>query len=246
MAVSYKFNGANLDALNARFLECVAQKDVAQAQSFIERGANINVRLNDEDTALLRAIRGDDMPMVTMLLAKKASLDAQGGDGATALILAVKKQNLGLAQSLIDGNADISLEDSDGKKAFDHALRTANPKIVELFEKPMMKILQRIPSSELAQALRASNRDLDGIEPMSGDTMLTFAAGRVDQESVALAFIEAGADLNKKNRAGKTPMQVAQEAGNSAMQKLLEEAQRTPHMGQKKRPAMKPLFPAST
>ena len=228
-------------------MESVAAHDVALAQSYIERGANINVRFDDEDTGLLRAIRTDDAPMITMLLAKKASLDAQGGDGATALILAVKKLNLGLAQALIEGNANISLEDSDGKKAFDHALRTARPEMVELFEKPMMMILQRIPSSELAEKLRASHRDLDSIEPMTGDTMLTFAASRPDQESVAMAFIEAGADLNKRNRAGKTPLQVATETGNSSMQKLLEEAQRTPPpVNVEKRGPLKPLFRTNT
>lgn len=247
MAVSYKFNGVNLDALNARLMESVTQRLPDQAQAYIERGANINVRFDDQDTPLLRAIRGDDMPTVNMLLAKKPSLDAQGPDGATALILAVKKGNLELARALIDANADISLEDRDGKKAFDHALRTARPEMVQLFEKPMMAILQRIPSSELAEKLRASHRDLDSIEPVTGDTMLTFAASRPDQESVAMAFLEAGADPYKKNRAGKTPMDVAQETGNSGMQKLLEAAQKnTPGMIPEKRGAVKPLFPSAT
>lgn len=245
MAINYKFNGANLDALNERFLEAVAQKNVELARSSVERGANINVRLDNEDTALLHAARNGDTAMALMLIEKKASLDAQDAEGATALILSIKARNLPLSRALLDANADISIEDRDGMIAFDHALQSKDREFVQLFEKPMMRILERIPCSELAQKLRDSHKDLDSIEPVTGDTMLTFAASRLDQQCVAQAFIEAGADVNKKNRAGQTPMDVAKAAGNSAMLKLLEEAQKKPPAMTEQRGQMKPLFPST-
>jgi ankyrin repeat protein len=101
VAVSYKFNGANQDALNERFLECVAQKNVERAQHYLESGANIDVRDMNEDTALLHAVRKGDAPMALMLIKKRASLDLQDNEGATALILAAK---LGIkAREQMDG-----------------------------------------------------------------------------------------------------------------------------------------------
>lgn len=246
MVVSHKFNGVNLDALNERFLEAVAQKNVEQARIYVDRGANINVRFANEDTALLHAARTGDSSMALMLIEKKASLDAQDAEGATALIVSIKAKNLPLSRALLDANADISIEDRDGMIAFDHALQRRDREFVELFEKPMMRILDRIPCSELAQKLRDSRKDLDSIEPVTGDTMLTFAASRLDQQCVAQAFIEAGADPNKKNRAGKTPLEVAKETGNSAMQRLLEEAQKKPPLAAEQRAPLKPFFPSTS
>lgn len=243
MAINYKFNGANLDALNARFLECVAKHDVDRALHFLESGANINVRDANDDTALLHAVRSDDTRMALMLIAQKASLDAQDRDGATALIIASKKGDIQLVQALVDANADINLDDSIGKKALDYAMRSANPQLVELFEKPLKQILNRIPSSDFAQALRASQHNLDDIDPATGNTILTWAASQRGQESVAQAFIEAGANLQLKNRDGKTAMDIARENNNTPMLRLLEEAQKhKPAVVIENRGPLKPLF----
>ena len=224
MAIGYKFNGANLDALNAKFLECVSKHDADRAAHFLDGGANINVRDENDDTALLYSVRGGDNKIALLLIEKKASLDAQDKDGATALILASKKGDIPLVKALLDAGADIGLEDRTGKKALDYAMRSADPLLVELFEKPLKQALNRIPSSDLAQALRTAHRNLDDIDPATGNTVLTWAASQKGQESLALAFIEAGASLNVPNRAGKTPAQVARETNNSPMLKLLEEA----------------------
>jgi ankyrin repeat protein len=243
LAVSHSFYRAKQDPLNDKFLEAVTQNNVEAARGYIDRGANINARFDNEDTGLLHAVRKGHDEMALMLIEKKASLDAQGGaDGATALILAVKAKNKKVAGALIDANADISLEDRDGVKAFKHAMRTADPEMVQLFEKPMMTILRSIPSSEVAERLRNSNKNLDEIEPLTGETALTFAASQTNQEGMAQAFIEAGADLRATNRAGKTPMQVAEETGNSSMQKLLAEAQQSRPQTPEKRGPLKPLY----
>jgi ankyrin repeat protein len=226
VSVKHKFNTANQDSLNEQFLEAVRQDNVERALQYLANGANINARFPNGDTALLQAARHGQTQVALMLVAKKASLDAQGNDGATALILAAKRGDIPLSRAFIDAGVDITIEDRDGRKALDHAMRTALPELVELFEKPLKKILDRIPSSDLAQALRNSNVNLDHMDPATGNTMLTWAAGQKDQESLAMAFIEAGANLQKTNSAGKTPLDVARESGNAGMQKILETAQR--------------------
>ncbi|TAL37286.1 MAG: hypothetical protein EPN97_05515 [Alphaproteobacteria bacterium] len=243
MAIGYQFNGKNLDSLNAKFLECVAKHDADRAMHFLNGGANINERDANDDTALLYAVRGGDIKMALMLISKHASLDAQDKDGATALIIASKKGDIQLVKALIEANADINIEDSHGKKALDYAMRSADPQLVELFEKPLKQILNRIPSSDLAQALRASHQNLDDIDPASGNTILTWAASQRGQESLALAFIEAGANLQVRNRDGKTAIDIARETNNSPMLKLLEEAQKhKPGLVIENRGPLKPLF----
>jgi uncharacterized protein len=243
VAIGYQFNGKNLDSLNAKFLECVAQHDVDRAMHFLNGGANINERDVNDDTALLRAVRNDDTQMAFMLIGKKASLDAQDKDGATALIIASKKADIPLVKALLDAGAEIGIDDRTGKKALDYAMASADPQLVELFEKPLKQALNRIPSSDFAQALRTSNRNLDDIDPETGNTILTWAASQRGQESLALAFIEAGASLNVPNRAGKTPVQIAQETHNSPMLKLLEEAQKhKPPVVVENRGPLQPMF----
>lgn len=244
MAIGYQFNGKNLDSLNAKFLESVAKHDTDRALHFLSGGANINERDANEDTALLFAVRGGDTKMALMLISQHASLDAQDNkDGATALIIASKNADIPLVKALLDAGAEIGIDDRTGKKALDYAMRSADPLLVELFEKPLKQALNRIPSSDLAQALRISHRNLDDIDPSTGNTILTWAASQKGQESLALAFIEAGASLNVPNRDGKTPLQVARETSNTPMLKLLEEAQKhKPGMVVENRGPMKPLF----
>jgi ankyrin repeat protein len=247
VAINYKFNGTILDALNAKFLDCVAKHDVERAKYYlVESGANINARDAHDDTALLRAVRDADTKMALMLIEKKASLDAQDNDGATALIIASKRADIPLVKALLDAGAEIGIEDSTGKKALDYAMRSADPALVELFEKPLKLALNRIPSSDFAQALRTSQCNLDDINPATGNTVLTWAASQKGQESLALAFIEAGASLNTPNRDGKTPVQVARETNNSPMLKLLEEAQKhKPGLIIENRGPLKPIYTTS-
>lgn len=227
VSVSYKFNGANLGSLNTQFLDSVAQGQVERAESYLKRHANINARNPDEDTALLHAVRTNDVPMALMLIDNKASLEAKDADGVTALIVAIRNNNVELCRALIDAGANVFVEDRDRVKAFDYAMRTRNAEIVNLFAKPMKEILERIPSAQITERIRASQR-VDDIDPASGHTMLTWAAAEKGQEGLAAAFIGAGANLKATNAAGKTAMDVARETGNSRMQRLLEEAQGKP------------------
>lgn len=246
VSVKHKFNTANQDSLNEQFLDAVRQDNVDRALQYLNNGANINARLPDGDTALVHAARGGLTQVALMLVAKKASLDAQGNDGATALIVASKRGDIALVRAFIDAGADITIEDRDGRKALDHAMRTASPELVELFEKPLKKILDRIPSSDFAQALRNSNLNLDHMDPATGNTMLTWAAGQKDQESLAAAFIEAGANVQARNREGKTALDIARETGNASMLRILEAAQKQKTPAATKSGEQKPLFSVTT
>jgi len=221
---SNAFNGANQDSLDREFLASVKSGDEKRAQSFLDRGANVNARDDKDETALLWAAKNGQEPMVKMLLARKASPDAPDADGATALIHASMKGFVTMAASIIDAGADIMLEDRHGKKALDYAIATAEPQLVELFNKPMKTIIARIPTSDLAHVLRASHVDLDRVDTATGQTMLTWAAGAKGQEHLARAFLEAGASPSATNIAGKTAVEVARETGNEPVLSMLESA----------------------
>jgi len=224
VTISNAFNSTIQDGQDFKFLEAVREGRIDRALYYLAHGANIDARDGQGNTALLWAAKNDALPMALMLIANHASLDLPDSEGATALIAACKKRNVPLARALIDADASIITEDRHGKKAFDYALRTALPELVELFEKPMKQILSGIPTPDFARALRASKMKLDDIDPRSGNTLLTWAAGQPGQEHLAQAFIEAGANPLATNREGKTPLEVAKAANNTPMLKLLEEA----------------------
>ncbi|MEZ0260170.1 MAG: ankyrin repeat domain-containing protein [Alphaproteobacteria bacterium] len=224
MQTTNAFNGANQDSLDREFLASVKAGDEKRAQSFLDRGANVNARDEKDETALLWSAKNGQEAMVNMLLARKASPDAPDADGATALIHASMKGFVTMAASIIDAGADIMLEDRHGKKALDYAIATAEPQLVELFNKPMKTIIARIPTSDLAHVLRASKVDLDRVDTSTGQTMLTWAAGAKGQEHLARAFLEAGASPSATNGAGKTAVEVARETGNEPVLSMLEGA----------------------
>ncbi len=222
MLTSNAFNGANQDSLDREFLAAVKAGDEKRAQSYLDRGANVNARDAADETALLWSAKNGQENMVVMLLSRKASTDAPDADGATALIHASMKGFVSIASAVIDAGADIMLEDRHGKKALDYAIATAEPQLVELFNKPMKTIIARIPTSDLAHMLRASRMDLDHVHEGSGQTMLTWAAGAKGQEHLAQAFLEAGANPSATNSLGKNAVDVARETNNQPVLSMLE------------------------
>ncbi len=228
MTVSIKFNGANLDSVTDAFLDAVGKGNPAEALKFIGRGANRNARFDNKDTALIHAVRNNDIAMTLTLIDAGVSLDAQDKDGTTALMLAAQQKNIEICRVLSDSGADIFLEDRHGMTALKYAHQHKDADLADVFANPLKKSLDNIPSWEVAQRLRASHANLDEIDPRYGETVMTWAARQKGMESIADAFLKAGANPDQPNARGETPMKIAEATGNTAMQTLLKQAKETP------------------
>lgn len=216
------------DSVNARFLDAAARDDIPALHDAMADGADVNVRSDAGETAFIRAAREARMVMAEILLGSGASLDLQDRDGRTALFYATRTAHIDLVSMLIRAGADITLEDKDGEKPLDIALRHGAPELVSLFEQPLKDLLARIPSADTGSRLQYRAAPACTPDP-HGDTMLTWAA-REGQENVIRAMVQSGADVHIRNRAGKTPREVAEAAGHRLIACLLEEAEeRTAH-----------------
>ena len=209
--------------INTRFLDAAAGDDIRTLRDALADGAEVNIRAEDGETALIRAAREGRMVMAEILLGHNASLDLQDRHGRTALFYATRTAHIGLVSMLINAGADITLEDKNGEKPLDIALENGAPELVSLFEQPLKDLLARIPSADTGSRLQYRAAPACSPDP-HGDTMLTWAA-REGQENVIRAMVQSGADVRVRNRAGQTPREVADAAGHRLISCMLEDAE---------------------
>lgn len=211
------------DRLNAALLEAAATDDIPAFRRAFAEGAHINARGEINETALIRAAREGRLIMTEILLGAGASLDLQDRDGRTALSYATQGGFTEIVSMLVRSGADITLDDKNGDKPLDIALRSGNPAMVALFEQPLKDLLARIPSADSGPRLQHRRAPACPPDP-HGDTMLTWAA-REGQENVVRAMVQSGADVFVRNRAGRTPREVAEAAGHRLVACMLEDAE---------------------
>lgn len=82
-----------------------------------QKGANLNAKDRDGNTALILATIGRWTDGVATLLRLKAQVDAQNRLGETALLKAVQARDLGLARALINAGANPDIADNSGTSA---------------------------------------------------------------------------------------------------------------------------------
>ncbi|HMI18936.1 MAG TPA: ankyrin repeat domain-containing protein [Sphingomonas sp.] len=88
----------------------------------LNKGANVEIRDRDGNTALHDAALFADPTAMAYLIALNAKVNATNNRGETPLILAVQRRDLGLARQLIDAGADPKIADTvAGKSAIDYA-----------------------------------------------------------------------------------------------------------------------------
>lgn len=137
----------------------------------------------DGDTALVHAIHGENLQIVSMLLAAGANIDNRNDDGATPLIWAIQScEDDEIPLDLIRRGADVtSVVDEDGPSALEFAA-----------EYDMVHVLQAILASGVGRMGQALH-----------------AACRQGSRFSALALLEAGADPNYRSEGeggGLTPL----------------------------------------
>jgi len=223
--------GARQELLNARFLTAAAAGHVPAVKILLGDGANINIRGENNETALSHACREGRLEMAFFLMDSGASLDPQDNDGNTALTHAVIGRHLLIAQRLIELGADITIENKNAEKPLDIALKSNVPELVALFEQPLKDLLARIPSADSSRRMQQNRQPPAQPADPFGDTMLTWAA-REGQENVVRAMVQSGADVRQTNRAGETAQDVARAAGHHAIAALLAEAELHPRLRQ--------------
>jgi ankyrin repeat protein len=217
-------------------LHLAAQKgDLAQVQSLIAGGCDVDARDPNGRTPLYTAALYDQAKVAEFLISKGADVNAEDVDAFTVLDAA--GGNIDIARMLIEAGADVNAGVENGRSALYGAGREhigPDPKgMVELLLASGAQILpgDRLENEVLlCFAVRHGLRDLVGrllavgananARDMSGASVLVEAVTRKEKE-IATLLITSGADVNRGDERGMTPLCYAHESNRDMMELLL-------------------------
>jgi ankyrin repeat protein len=161
----------------------------------------------DEETLLIRAVEGGDLPTATSLLDQGLSVNTCVPNGMQLLDFAAEKGHVEMARLLISRGALATHADQNGRTALHCASREGNPGMVAFL---------------LDQGAKVDARDFEGMTPL-----LTAINGAQWHEPGSLktieTLIERGANVNARNREGKSPLQYAGKYGTDSIRTCLRE-----------------------
>jgi ankyrin repeat protein len=196
---------------NEALMIAVATGDTDAARRAIKRGASVDGRSMGGYTPLLSAAAVGDERFVTFLLAHGAAVDAPGPEGITALgLTACLSGDVGTMHVLLlagaspNGGSDTTIIQS---LPLVYALSTGHYAAAEL-------LLKWGADPNLCASFE------------NGATPLTAAAadGGPGNERIVRLLIAAGADVNRPDGQGLTPLRAATEAGDMGLAKILRQA----------------------
>lgn len=165
---------------------------------------NVNSRFDDGQTPLhLAAIYGHNA-IAKYLLENDADTTVQDSSGATPLHEAVRYGNVEIAKSLLNSGANVNARDNLGKT-------------------PVMLILPKEKTAEIYKLLITYRADLTQ-KDMFGDTVLHTASMLNVGSTTFSVLINAGADVDARNKEGVTPLAIAVQKNDLETVKLLTAA----------------------
>jgi ankyrin repeat protein len=155
------------------------KRDTGAVRALVQKKADVNVPQNDGTTALMWAVRYDDLDTADVLIRAGAKVATANRDGATALELAAMNGSAAMLQKLIKAGADPNLSLSKtGDTALMMAARTGNPAALN--------------------ALIESGANVNARESWGGTTPLMWAASERHPDAVKV-LIDHGADVNARS-----------------------------------------------
>ncbi len=160
--------------------------------------AKVNARDKDERTPLLHAVKGGHAATVRNLLAAGANPNALFPDDDTVLHMAIAAGDSDVVELLLDAEADVSLTDRDGRS-------------------PLVLAAQ-LEHHAIAYMLLAAGAELD--QPVAGQPPLHHLVTKGSLGGVTL-LLKLGMDVNGKDNAGRTALDLALTAEQQQMIDLL-------------------------
>lgn len=170
---------------------------------YLKRGANINARDENGETALIEAALNDKLDIVELLLNEGADINAKDVEGDTPLsVVAASNGPKALVDLLVARGATVDSRDMIGNTPLFHAASEDHLDMVKLLE--------------------SHGAELDTKNDL-GQTPLRAAAehGYID---VVTHLIDSGVDVNSEDEVGNTPLIVASERGYKNIAEMLLQA----------------------
>ncbi|MDX2289154.1 MAG: quinoprotein dehydrogenase-associated putative ABC transporter substrate-binding protein [Hyphomicrobiaceae bacterium] len=211
--------GARIDKPNAQgyaTLHTAARnRDADIVELLLARGADKDVTDADGWTALMHAAFRNHVPSIQVLAKAGAALETENAVGLTALGVAITERSFWAAKALIEAGA--ALDRPMGPSGLTPLMLLATQQPAAKREK---QIEQGPDALDIARALVAGGA-LVNMATADGVTPLMVAAGH-DNPAFIGFLVERGADLAAANKAGKTAVVIAREAGHDRARQSLE------------------------
>ena len=179
----------------------------------LAKGADVNFLGRDGETALMEA---NSAEKVKLLVARGAQVTTRDKEGRTALMFAVDRGDVEVVEALLQAGADASVANQEGATALMYALQQPSP----YNPQETAKLTKRRIDAARLLLLRGNIGDVNAPNE-NGETLLMRAINPGDTELVK-ALLDRGADPNRSDVLGATPVILAYEKDQTAIQELLK------------------------
>lgn len=171
---------------------------------FIKKGANIEEKDKNQQTAFMIASNAGNIDVLKVLIkeAKVVDINLKDLNNETALMLASKHnsdEHYQVIKFLIENGADVNVQDNEDNTPLLNAIQTNNLKIVKLL---------------LENGAKVNVRNRDGVYPV-------IKSSQIGDYEITQELIKAGANLNVKDFNYNTPLMTAVENSNNKLIDLL-------------------------
>lgn len=171
-------------------------------KQLVDGGVDMNFKSQDGYTPLFLAVQNKHNDIVDYLLTKGAAIDEYNGEnGDTALIMAAYDGNLKMTQTLVNAGASINLKSTDGYTPLYTAVQGNHMNVVDY--------------------LLNNGALVDEINGDQEKTALHEASGR-NNINIVRTLVNKGANVNKKNKNGKTGLDLARENNHESVVEYLQ------------------------
>lgn len=174
--------GLGFAATSSEVADAVMNRSADRVLTLLNQKADVNVPQADGTTALLWAVRHDDLATVDQLIRAGADVKAQNRDGATAMYLACVNGNVAAIERLIKAGADV------------------NATFLTHGETPLMEA-SRSGNIEVVKLLLDHGAQVDAKDTIKATTALMWAAEQNHPEVVRMLAAK-GADVNAQSTVG--------------------------------------------
>ncbi|MDI6447531.1 ankyrin repeat domain-containing protein [Anaerobaca lacustris] len=169
-------------------------------ESLVTAGADVNVQNLQGDTPLLMAATRGRLTLAEFLIAHDADVNAANRDGHTPLIRAIRHSDPAILELLIANGADINARTGDHETVLILATTMGNKTLVE--------------------RLIAGGAEVDALGGNLMGTALHYAAER-GFTPIAQNLLDAGANVNIPDGAGRTPTALAADVNHRNLVAML-------------------------